>query len=1020
MRSLTACLLSILLSSASAAESPVPVPAFVDANQWSSLREQSRLNGENEYYRFTQASDERFGQILRWEFKIREPKQEYNDLSGLFPIATPWDEVRLWVRNGGSKATTFFLKLVDSDDAEYAPRPLGVTIPGDGGWHRVSFRYSQFDMAPWYRGRAAPLDLPVKSVGLVFYDVKAGEEHRFDFAGCELLRPPPRDIRVERIDAPTGLSAGEELRLGLTLSAGEALDDQPLVLSLIRNGQLARKWRVAFPKPLPQWHPDERIAVPIEPLHFPRYAEGGRCELHARVGWTNLHGTDGTDALARFEVTARKPGPFPEAEVRPHHGVPTLWINGEPDAAMTFMSYDQRQTRWFGDFGKAGVNLATFSATSDFMPYNYAPPTWLAPDVFDYGRFDERIAAILEANPQAWVFPRVYLAAPPWWCEKFPGEVAREADQRSPAEALRRSKPFASIASAKWQQDTAESLRRFIAHVRSAPYANRVIGYHLASLHTEEWFWHDFWENSPGYWGYDEPSRQAFRRFLRRRYPDVEALRTAWRDPTIDFESADVPPKELRAGADLGFFRDPVRSQRVADFYRYHNEIVAETIETFARVVKQATGPKQLCGVFYGYLFELAGSPESGHLALGRLLECPDVDFLCAPSCYEFRPIGSGASAFMSVTESIRLHGKLWFNENDYRTHRAQDAPAYRVPMTNLADTIEIEKRELAHVITQGTGMWWFDMDGGWFDEPAVMQSIARMNAVAQRSIAFDRSSAAEIAVVVDEESMDYRESRGRLAEDLLNAQRLALQRMGAPFDCVLLTDLPRLRPYKLYIFLNTIRITPLQRKMIESVIRRDGRTALWVYGPGFVGQTLSEEGISALTGMKIGRSDAPQRLRVRLLPGEDPIVQELPAEPVWGGLYPVQPAFFCDDAQALVLGRIEGLGKPGLTVRRFGQWTSIWSAAPNLPAWLLRSIARSAGVHITSDADDALYLNRSFLALHTNQPGPRRLRFAKPTSLYDVYGQRPVARDVTAVTLDLPGKHTAIYFLGTEEQWVR
>jgi hypothetical protein len=1001
------------------AEPPVEVPDFVQPQRWTSTRDSKRLGGENHYYRFFAAQDTRFGQVLRWEFQIRRPEQGFNDLFSLFPIDRPFDEIRMWVRNNGTQPVKFFVKLVDADDGEFAPRPLGVRLEARPEWQQVVFRAGQFATAPWYRGRVAPLEPPIKSLVLVVVDVKAEEKHQFDFAGLELMPARPKRIRVLEVKAPDALEAGQDFQARLALSADEPLADEPLVLSLVCGSQLYRKWREPLPKPTHEWRPGERIQLTTAPIHFPRYAPGGRYTLQARLGWTTLARNADTGSLASVEIHGRRPGPLPKAEVRPHNGVPTLWINGVPDSGMCFMTYNQREPKYFADFGRAGVNLATFSATSDYSYYSLAPPTWLAPGVFDYGRFDERIGAILEANPQAWIFPRIYLAAPPWWAEKNPDEMAAEADHWSTDEARDRGKPFASPASKKWRADTAEALRRFIEHVRAAPYADRVIGYHIASLHTEEWFWHGFWLNPPSYWGYDRPSREAFREFLRRRYPDVAALRAAWNDPRVDFDSADVPSKQQRATADLGFFRDPAKSRPVIDFYRFYNELVVETIEYFARVVKGTAGRDKLCGAFYGYMFELAGSPESGHMALERLLRSPDVDFLCAPSCYNFRELGTGTSVFMSLTESIRHHGKLWFDENDYRTHRVKDH-AYRMPTSSLAESLAIQRRELAYVISQGAAMWWFDMSGGWYDEPPFMAEIARFNHVAQRSIDFDRSSAAEIAVVLDEESMDYRQSRGRLAEQLIDAQRLSLQRIGAPYDGVLLNDLATLRPYKLYIFLNTIRVTPQQRAVIDRVVRRAGRTALWVYGPGFVGEKLTEEGISSLVGMKIGRIDEAQPVRVQVAQTSDVVTRDRPVEAKWGDSHKIQPVFFCDDPAATPLGTIEGLGKTGLAVRRFGDWTSVWAAAPNLPAWLLRSIARSAGVHVFSAADDALYANRSFLAIHTNAAGPRRLQFAAPTSLYEVLDGRQVARDATEVTVDLPAQHTALYFLGTGERWNR
>ena len=80
------------------------------------------------------------------------------------------------------------------------------------------------------------------------------------------------------------------------------------------------------------------------------------------------------------------------------------------------------------------------------------------------------------------------------------------------------------------------------------------------------------------------------------------------------------------------------------------------------------------------------------HLALEKVLACPDVDFLTSPTSYAFRQFGGeGTSHFMSLLGSIKLHGKLWFNENDVRTSLAPGQvgewgrPARRVVLPNRA-----------------------------------------------------------------------------------------------------------------------------------------------------------------------------------------------------------------------------------------------------------------------------------------------------------------------------------------------
>jgi hypothetical protein len=119
-------------------------------------------------------------------------------------------------------------------------------------------------------------------------------------------------------------------------------------------------------------------------------------------------------------------------------------------------------------------------------------------------------------------------------------------------------------------------------------------------------------------------------------------------------------------------------------------------------------------------------------------------------------------------------------------------------------------------------------------------------------------------------------------------------------------------------------------------------------------------------------------------------------------------------------LGELYGFGAPGLIAKRIGAVRAYFSAAPKLPAALVRSIAARAGVHIYNEQDDVTYVNRSFVGLHTPRSGQRTLRFPQPTNLYEVYSKEVVARNALEVTLDLPARHSALYFCGTEEEWTR
>ena len=92
---------------------------------------------------------------------------------------------------------------------------------------------------------------------------------------------------------------------------------------------------------------------------------------------------------------------------------------------------------------------------------------------------------------------------------------------------------------------------------------------------------------------------------------------------------------------------------------------------------------------------------------------------------------------------------------------------------------------------------------------------------------------------------------------------------------------------------------------------------------------------------------------------------------------------------------------------------TVVYSAAPNLPAAVLRAFARKAGVHIYLDTDEPVYGNRSYLGFTVYQAGKRTLRLPRRTPVYDLYEQRFLSEDAEEIVLELPAKTTRLLLLG-------
>jgi len=707
------------------------------------------------------------------------------------------------------------------------------------------------------------------------------------------------------------------------------------------------------------------------------------------------------------------------AEVRMHSRVPTIFINGKPHSGASYMTYNP-QLKNFKDFAELGCTLYTFSATSDYSFYGLATPCWTASDTYDYSQFDERAAMILEACPGAYIFPRVYVSAPPWWCAAHPDELAMTADGILLAEGgehRTRDSRVASFASEVWRRDAADNLRRFIAHVESSQYADRVIGYHIASGITEEWM----------YWGFQShiladysPANVAgWRRWLTAKYGTDPELQRAWRDPNATLSTALVPDKKARLASDVGGFLDPTRSQPVIDYNLYHSWITADTIKYFARVVKEETNRTKLFGAFYGYCLEICwegfGMPTSSHLALKDILTCPDIDFLSSPTSYTARIPGVGYSTFMSLTESVKLHGKIWFDENDLRTPLVP-VPAgleSQMPRSGWTRTVEegveLQWREIGNVLAHGAAMWWFDMSGGWYDHPKLLSEIGRMREVMTASLDCDRSSIAEIAFVVDETSPSYWAYDDHYHANALSSQRHELGRIGAPVDFILLSDLsnPKLKDYRMYLFPNAFVVDDKTRQAIRAKLAKNHATAIWVYAPGVVAETVDPAYARELTGftLRLDPSVEPAPLRVDL----DPALAQRLGVTEYGAGSKVAPRIWVDDPEADRLGKLKGTNLTGLATKKTGGFRSIYSSAALLPAALLRHFARDSGVHVYTDSGDAFYANRHYVCINARGDGERTIVLPKRSRVLDVRSGTVLAEATDRIVLPLKDKQTAL-----------
>ena len=645
---------------------------------------------------------------------------------------------------------------------------------------------------------------------------------------------------------------------------------------------------------------------------------------------------------------------------------------------------------------KAGVHIHSFSSPMPWAGEGYEP---------NYADVDACMDAMLEVDPDGLLLPRFGMEPPQSWRDKHPSEVMLYDDG---------SRGVASMASEIWRRDAERSLRRYIEHVESR-YGDHVIGYHPCGQHTGEWFYDRTWEGRLA--GFEPAFVRGFREFARTRYRgNVEALRKAWGDRTAAFETIAAPTREERLRAGLGMFRDPRTERRLIDWNEYLQIAMVEPLEGFARVIKEAAGRRKLAVFFYGYIFEIASLPtgpvNSGHLAMARLLQCPNVDVLCSPISYDDRGL-VGSTPFMVAVDSVRLHGKLWLNEDDTRTYlSAKDDPYSRLATSEQTRWVHL--RNFGPLLTRRLTCWWMDLPcAGWLNSSEIWDNLGQLKQFYDRDLGKPSRYAPRIAVIVDEKSLCYLAGSRTLTAPLLALLRNQYNRIGAPVGIYLLSDLVagQVPDARLYIFPDAFALTAQERKALKTRLQRDGKVAVWMYGAGLIRDDVAAANTSDLLDMPVELTTNAQPDQIRwtdaddsLLAGLRSTILKLPAAP--------SPALtIADQAEhCRVLARFKDGDKAAVAVREEPTHTTVYAATLTLPSSFLRNCARKAGVFIHVDSDDVVQSDGRWLFISATAAGRKEIRLPRPSAVRDALTGQDIGTDIDRWQADFQQGQTRLY----------
>lgn len=660
-------------------------------------------------------------------------------------------------------------------------------------------------------------------------------------------------------------------------------------------------------------------------------------------------------------------GQAQRVEIRSANGVPVLLVNGRPTSPIVFFhntdvpgeSSDRYLREQVALARDAGVHIYSLPLRNPRLPDGLTP---------NYAHSDGLMDRFIEVDPKALFILRVY-PGPNWSWREVREKTIPESEYVRFAAG---ESPGLSIASEWFARAAGDDLGQLVAHYESSAHASRILAWQPGGPY-HEMFLADYRQNGPDY---SEANHRAFRAWLRDRYRADDALRKAWDRDDVTLETAPIPefdagrfPMRMgAAGTPIQVFYNVPAEQDWVDFSEYASDITADRIVEWARIVKEQTDGRRLSAFFYGYTFELPGS-FAGHYGLRRVLECPDVDILASPYSYADRFAG-GAGNFMSPIDSVALHGKLWFNEDDTRTSLidTESLPEHFALFgkrcADLRETNGVLERNLAAILTHRAGTWWMDLvSRGAFNHPSLWSMLQERAALYDTLYRGPAPYRPDTAILVDEDSKLYVKGDWDTNWWTMCRLRDTCLKTGASVGYYLLSDFldGRVPECKAYLFANAFRLTDSQIRAIKGRLTREGAAAIWIYAPAYLGpRGAAPERVRRLTGF-----------RVRIGPGKlGSIGEGLLAGERWGAPLTVEPRLVVVDAGATPLGRyIEG-GELSSAAMTYEGYRSIFLGDMG-PSWtVLTKVFEATGAHIWTRGGEVVHTDGSTLAIHTGAEG--------------------------------------------------
>lgn len=443
--------------------------------------------------------------------------------------------------------------------------------------------------------------------------------------------------------------------------------------------------------------------------------------------------------------------------------------------------------------------------------------------------------------------------------------------------------------------------------------------------------------------------------------------------------------------------------------------------EEFAREFKRAMG-KDVISVIW------CESPYNGvictSLFLTSFTRSDAVDVIVAQPHYRERlpafPITS-----VIPTDSLHLHGKMFWNELDLRTYGAVKSfgSAWNSPVTEKSVGYSYDftmwqtvfRKHAGEMDALKMGYWLYDMGHGWFSPPDIaddVRSLAREEwLLARREPSGWKPG---VAVVVDEGQFyggGDEFDRYSAADDFIYAQQMRyFVSGGAPVSRYLaedvLNDPSLLDGCRMVVFAFMRNIDGRRRKLIDA-LSAEKRTLVYLSATGTLG------GADA-TGFKVSFTPGKVRHETRPEEGvEENVMSEMdvwafrenPESMMWGdGRVSVE-----ESGGVKALSRYVSDGKPAVAYRDGDSGRRVYVCEPGgLTPALFNRFARESGAYVALDREGVqLNMNDDFISLHCLRGGTYRLRLPFDCAVVNLKTGREERTEGGFLPLDLTAGET-------------